>query len=244
VTAPAPASAPRVLVVEDEEAMASGLEYAFRREGYEVGLARDGEAALRLARERPWDLVVLDVMLPKLSGYDVVKRLRDEGRELPVLLLTARGQEADKLRGFDAGADDYVTKPFSLAELLARVRARLKRRRAAFEAATGGPATDAPRAFAVGAATVDLAALEVRHEDGRRLPLTVREADMLRLLFRERGRAVSRTRFLDEVWGLDRFPTTRTVDAHVVKLRQKIERDPASPRFLVTVHGLGYRLEA
>jgi len=226
--------AERILVVEDEEAMAAGLEYALRREGYEVLLERDGEGALARLREAAPDLVLLDVMLPRRSGFDVLAAVRREGRAVPVILLTAKGQEVDKVHGFDLGADDYVVKPFGLAELLARVRARLKRRRAEAE--------DVPDAFALGPAMVDLRALLVRR-GARSEALSLREADMLRLLWRERGRPVTRQRFLDEVWGRDRFPTTRTVDQHVARLRQKIEPDPARPRHLLTVFGVGYRLE-
>lgn len=232
MTAPPPR--PEILLVEDEEAMVAGLEYALSREGFAVTVARDGEAALRVLRERSPDLVLLDVMLPRRSGFDVLRTLRDEGRSVPVILLTAKGQEADKVRGFDLGADDYVAKPFGLAELLARIRARLRRRE--------GERAGTLERFALGGALVDLKAMTVRR--GKRTEaLTLREADMLRLLYRERGRPVPRARFLEEVWGHDRFPTTRTVDQHVSKLRQKVEEDPAEPRHIVTVFGVGYRLE-
>jgi len=224
----------RILVVEDEEAMVAGLEYALAREGYEILLARDGHAALETLRATAPDLVLLDVMLPRRSGFDVLAALRREGRSVPVILLTAKGAEMDKVKGLDLGADDYVTKPFALAELLARVRAQLRRH-----------ATDAgsvPESFDLGDAHVDLRALSVAR-NGEATPLTVREVDMLKLLWRERGRPVSRERFLDEVWGQSRFPTTRTVDQHVVKLRQKVEADPGNPRFILTAFGVGYRLE-
>jgi DNA-binding response OmpR family regulator len=224
----------RILVVEDEEAMLAGLEYALAREGYEVSVARDGAAALEALRASGADLVLLDVMLPKRSGFDVVSALRRDRREVPVILLTAKGEEADKVKGFDLGADDYVTKPFSLAELTARVRARLRRKAAEHEAV--------PDAFDIGPARVDLRAMRVTLP-GRVEELSVREVDMLRLLWRERGRPVSRERFLEEVWGHERFPSTRTVDQHVVKLRQKVEIDAASPVHLLTAFGVGYRLE-
>ncbi|MEZ5978713.1 MAG: response regulator transcription factor [Planctomycetota bacterium] len=223
----------RILVVEDEESMATGLDYALRREGYDVEVARDGaEALARLAASAP-DLVLLDVMLPKRSGFDVLQSLRRDGRALPVVLLTAKDQEADVVKGFDLGADDYVTKPFGLAELLARVRARLRTKEQ--DAAT-------PDAIEIGPARVDLRAMRVRLGE-REHELSLRECDMLRLLWRERGVPVSRERFLDEVWGHDAFPTTRTVDQHVVKLRQKIEAAPSRPKHLLTAHGVGYRLE-
>lgn len=230
--------APHILVVEDEESLATGLEYALGKEGYRVDVARDGRAALeRLATSAP-DLVLLDVMLPKRSGLDVLESLRRDGRTVPVILLTARSGEAEVVQGLDLGADDYVTKPFSLAELLARVRVRLK----GVERAK----LDAPSEIVIGPATVRLDELRVvvaADGDQRSSELSLREADMLRLLWRERGKPVTRERFLDEVWGHDAFPTTRTVDQHVVKLRQKLELDPKAPRHLLTAFGVGYRLE-
>lgn len=225
---------PRILVVEDEEAMAAGLEYALVREGYDVQVARDGASALELLRVATPDLVLLDVMLPKRSGFDVLASLRRDGRDVPVILLTAKGQEIDKVKGFDLGADDYVTKPFSLVELSARIRARLRRRTS--------DAEDVPNELTLGPARIDLRAMKVELDE-RRDELSLREVDMLKLLWRERGRPVTRERFLEEVWGHEKFPTTRTVDQHVVKLRQKIERDPANPRHLLTAFGIGYRLE-
>lgn len=225
-------TAPKILIVEDEESMAAGLEYALQREGYEVELARDGAAALETLRRAAPDLVLLDVMLPKRSGFDVLSTLRREGRELPVILLTAKGQELDKVRGLDLGADDYVTKPYALAELLARIRARIRRR----------SSDDVPDTFPVGPNVVDLRAMCVQRTEGA-TELSVREVEMLKLLWRERGRPVSRERFLDEVWGANGFPTTRTVDQHVARLRPKLEPDAGKPRHLLTVHGVGYKLE-
>jgi DNA-binding response OmpR family regulator len=224
---------PHILVVEDEESMIAGLDYALKREGYTTSIARDGAAALDLLRGSSPDLVLLDLMLPKRSGFDVLETMRRGGRATPVILLTAKGAEADKVRGFDLGADDYVTKPFSLAELLARVKARLKRR------AQDGE--DVPDALVLGPVVADLKALTVRRGTSVE-SLTVREADLLRLLWRERGRAVSRARFLDEVWRQGDL-TTRTVDQHVAQLRKKIEDDAARPTRIVTVFGVGYRLE-
>ena len=226
--------AARILIVEDESAMVAGLRYALEKEGYEVEVASDGEAALRSLGQHSPDLVLLDVMLPKRSGFGVLEALRRDGRAVPVVMLTAKGQEIDRVRGLDLGADDYVTKPFSVAELLARIRARLRRSVMDCE--------DVPERLLIGQALVDLAAMRVQlgkteHE------LTLRETDMLRLLWRQRGKPVSRERFLEEVWGKDRFPTTRTVDQHVAKLRQKMELDPGNPRHLLTAFGLGYRLE-
>jgi DNA-binding response OmpR family regulator len=218
---------PRILIVEDEEAMIAGLEYALAREGYEVAIARDGASALQQLASRAPDLVLL-------SGLEVLASLRRDGRALPVILLTAKSQEIDKVQGFDLGADDYVTKPFGLAELLARIRARLRGR----PSETGA----VPDQLVLGPARIDLRAMRVER-GGRVEELSLREVDMLKLLWRERGRPVSRERFLDEVWGHEKLPTTRTVDQHLVKLRQKIEADPASPRHLLTAFGVGYRLE-
>ncbi len=223
-----------ILVVEDEEAMIAGLEYALAREGYEVQIARDGASALAALGQSSPDLVLLDVMLPRRSGYDVLATLRRDGRAVPVILLTAKSQEIDKVQGFDLGADDYVTKPFSLVELLARIRARLRRRTSEAEAV--------PDELGLGPARVDLRAMRVELA-GRVEELSLREVDMLKLLWRERGRPVSRERFLEEVWGHEHFPSTRTVDQHMVKLRQKVEADPGNPRHLLTAFGVGYRLE-
>lgn len=229
----------RILVVEDEESLVTGLEYALGKEGYDVDVARDGRVALEMLATSAPDLVLLDVMLPGRSGLDVLKSLRRDGRTVPVMLLTARNGEADVVQGLDLGADDYITKPFSLAELLARVRVRLK--------SVDSSAADTPNDLAIGPAHVLLAELriEVTLPDGtsRTSDLSLREVDMLRLLWRERGRPVTRERFLDEVWGHDTFPTTRTVDQHVVKLRQKLEVDPKAPVHLLTAFGVGYRLE-
>lgn len=225
----------RILVVEDEDAMATGLEYGLTREGFKVTLARDGDEALRRIRTDRFELVILDVMMPKKSGFDVLRAMRSDGFGTPVIMLTGKSQEADKLRGFDLGADDYVTKPFSLAELAARVRARLKRSPTADE--------EIPDRFAFGDVKVDLSALRIERA-GSAFELTVKEADMLRLLWRERKKAVSRRQFLVEVWKKERLPTTRTVDQTMVKLRQKVEADPDRPVHIVTVHGIGYRLDA
>ena len=224
---------PRILVVEDEEALAIGLQHALAREGYEVVLARDGAAAQQALRDASHDLVLLDVMLPRKSGFEVLAQLRREGRSVPVVMLTSKNEEIDKVQGLDLGADDYMTKPFSLAELLARVRARLRRSTTREEDVVE---------LQLGPARIDLRAMRVEL-DGRVDELSLREIDMLKLLWRERGRPVARERFLEEVWGHERFPTTRTVDQHMVKLRQKVERDPADPKHLLTAFGVGYRLE-
>jgi DNA-binding response OmpR family regulator len=223
----------KVLVVEDDEAMAVALHDGFAYEAYEVTVARDGEAGLELARTASPDLMILDVMLPRMTGLEVCKILRGEGSELPIIMLTARGQEIDKVLGLKLGADDYVTKPFSFMELMARVEAVLRRAR------PGGRTHRAEYRF--GDVTIDLG----RHEAskaGEPLELSPREFRLLAYLLEHRSEVVSREELLDAVWGYDTIPFTRTVDTHIAKLRKKIEDDPADPQHIITVHRLGYKL--
>ena len=223
----------RILVIEDELAMRTVLADLLTAEGYRVLTADQGEQGLAQARKQKPDLILLDVMMPKLDGFAVVTALRESGVEVPVLMLTAKGLTSDRVAGLDAGADDYLVKPFTREELLARVRALL--RRAAQRTAK------APRMLRLGSVEIDLTRLEAR--SGRReLSLSARDYNLLRLLAEHLGEPVSREQFLDVVWGVNAFPTTRTVDVHVAALRAKIEPDPAHPRFLKTVHGVGYRL--
>jgi DNA-binding response OmpR family regulator len=225
---------PRVLVVEDDAAMATALKDGFAYEGYDVTLARDGEAGLKAARESAPDVVVLDVMLPKLSGLDVCKRLRSEGSGLPIIMLTARGQEIDKVLGLKLGADDYVTKPFGFMELMARVEALLRR-------TAGG--TRHAEVYGFGDVVVDFKKAELKKR-GIALEVTARELRLLEYFIAHRGEVVPRERLLDQVWEYDSAPLTRTVDMHVAKLRKKIEDDPADPKFIVTVHRMGYKFTA
>ena len=222
----------RVLVVEDDEAMAVALRDGFSYEGHEVTVARDGEAGLQHAREDRPDIMILDVMLPKLTGLEVCKTLRGEGSELPIIMLTARGQEIDKVLGLKLGADDYVTKPFSFMELMARVEAVLRRSQ---------PGSGTPSAMhEFGDVIVDVD----RHEaskGGQPLELTPREFRLLGYFLAHQGEVVSREELLDAVWGYDTIPFTRTVDTHIAKLRKKIENDPSDPQHLITVHRLGYK---
>jgi len=227
----------RILIVEDEPAMAAALSDGFSYEGYELEHAGDGEAALDLVRERSPDLMVLDIMLPKKSGLDVCKELRAEGRDLPIIMLTARSQELDKVLGLKLGADDYVTKPFSFAELLARVEACLRRSGHGADIA-GGDGHLEHGSF--GDVTVDFATGELR-KAGEAIEASRRELRLLEYLLRHRGEVLSRQRILDAVWDYDTAPLTRTVDMHVSKLRSKIEDDPADPRWVVTVHRVGYK---
>lgn len=225
----------RILIVEDEPAMASALMDGFGYEGYELELVSDGEAALDAARERPPALMILDVMLPKKSGLDVCKELRAEGSELPIIMLTARSQELDKVLGLKLGADDYVTKPFSFAELLARVEACLRR------AGRGVPAAAEPLERGVfGDVSVDFEQGELR-KGGELIECSRRELRLLEYFLRHRGEVLSRQRILDAVWDYDTAPLTRTVDMHVSKLRGKVETDAANPQWIVTVHRVGYK---
>jgi len=221
----------RILVVEDEPAILRGLTDNLRLEGHEVTPASDGETGYRLARETKPDLVVLDLMLPRMSGYEVCRKLRADGARVPILILSARGEEADRILGLDIGADDYMGKPFSLRELVARVRALLRRT---------APATGAPERLEYDDVVVDFRRYAALRAD-RTLEMTRKEFGVLRLLVERAGEVVTRDVLLREVWGYEAMPTTRTVDNHVASLRAKLERDPSSPRHLLTVHGVGYK---
>jgi len=223
----------RLLVVEDDPAILRGLGDNLRLEAHEVATATDGESGLRMARDGDFDLVILDVMLPKLSGFDVCRRLRESGENVPILMLTARGEEADRVHGLDLGADDYLTKPFSLRELQARVRALLRRR---------NPNPRLPDEATFGDVVVDFLRFEAKR-NGSPLKLTRKEFGTLRLLVGRAGEVVTREELLKEVWKYRGYPTTRTVDNHVASLRAKIEGDPGNPRYLLTVHGVGYKFE-
>jgi two-component system alkaline phosphatase synthesis response regulator PhoP len=211
--------------------MATALNDGFRYEGYDVTLARDGAEGLKQAAECAPDLVILDVMLPKMSGLDVCKEIRKNGSGVPIIMLTARGQEIDKVLGLKLGADDYVTKPFGFMELMARVEALLRR-------SSGQSAT--AEAYRFGDVSVDFRKAELRRK-GKLVEMSARELRLLQYFIQHRGEVVPRERLLDEVWGYEEAPLTRTVDMHVAKLRKKIEARPADPQFLLTVHGLGYK---
>lgn len=223
----------RLLLVEDDRTMRTALTDAFVGEGHAVETAADGHEARAALRSQRFDLVILDVMLPGPSGLELLRELRQRDADTPVLLLTARGEEGDKVLGLELGADDYVTKPFSLRELRTRVRVLLRR-------VERSPAQPAGR-FVIGPVAVDLDAYELRRGTTvQRLSPT--EAAMLGLLWQERGRVVDRARFLKEVWGGAGSVSDRTVDTHLLHLRQKLEQDPKNPMHLLTVHGVGYRL--
>jgi len=221
----------KVLIVEDDQAMAVALRDGFTYEGYSVQVARDGAAGLRLATERGLDLVILDVMLPRLSGLDVCRQLRGAGNNTPIIMLTARGQEIDKVLGLKTGADDYVTKPFSFLELMARVEAVLRRAAKPAERVESAEFGDVEVNFKTFEAT----------KAGRPLELSPREFKMMKYFAEHRGEVVTRDQLLDSVWGYDGLPLTRTVDMHIAKLRQKIEDTPGDPRHIITVHRVGYK---
>lgn len=227
----------RILVVEDNVDLAYGLRNNLEIEGYDVDVANDGNVGLARARSGKPDLVILDLMLPGTDGFRVLRALRTEGRHMPVLVLTARGEEADKVRGLRLGADDYVTKPFGVLELLARVEALLRR---AAPAPPRVPALAALERF--GAVEVLPASRQVRRR-GDAISLTPKEYDLLVALIRRRGAVATRLELLTEVWGYDNDVQSRTVDTHVAELRRKLEEDPARPRHLLTVRKTGYRLE-
>jgi DNA-binding response OmpR family regulator len=224
----------RVLVVEDNVDLAFGLRNNLEIEGYHVDVAEDGEEALRRVSADEPDLVILDLMLPRLSGFHVLRRLRESGSRVPTLVLTARGEEADKVRGLKLGADDYVTKPFSLLELLARVEALLRRTGEGAQA----PSTEPVR---FGRVEFDRATRCVR-VDGVEVILTPKEFDLLVELWNARGTVVPRERILQRVWGYPSTVLTRTIDTHVAELRRKLERDPSQPEHILTVRSIGYRL--
>lgn len=221
----------RVLIIEDEPNLVVGLRDSCEYEGYDVVVASDGaEGIIKACDDKP-DIILLDIMLPKMSGLDVCRHLRSRGVDVPIIMLTARGQEIDKVVGLEAGADDYVTKPFGLNELLARVRAHL--RRAARQVAD-------IEVYRFG--DIKLNFKQYRASKGERLlELTPREFEILKFFILHKDEIVTREQLLDEVWGYDNFPISRTVDNHIAKLRQKIEEVPAEPQYIITVHRVGYK---
>jgi|SRR6185312_3822693 len=225
---------PRILVVEDEPGIALGLEDDLRLEGYEVEVIGDGAVASKRARESVFDLILLDVMLPGRDGFEVCRELRRAGLRIPILMLTARTQEAEKVMGLELGADDYVTKPFSTRELRARIKALLRR--------VAAPA-DALESYRFGNVEVDFARGELRN-NGKAVELTPLEFKLLAVFIRSTGRVLSRDQLLSGAWGPDTFASDRIVDNHIANLRRKIEPDPANPRYLRNVRGMGYIFDA
>jgi two-component system, OmpR family, response regulator RegX3 len=224
---------PRILVVEDEPSLAESVRYSLEREGFLVDLAPDGRAALEMFGARPSDLVILDLMLPEVSGLDVCRAIRKTS-EVPIVMVTAKDTEADRVTGLELGADDYVTKPFSMRELIARVRANLRRWRTGVH--SGGP----DDVLLGGPVNLDVSRHEVSVR-GRQVGLPPKEFELLETFLRRKGRLLTRDFLIDEVWGSDYFGDTKTLDVHVKRLRQKIERDPHRPQHLLTVRGLGYK---
>ena len=221
----------RILIVEDEPTLALGLEDDLKLEGYEVEVVRDGDTASRRAQEQWFDLIILDVMLPHKDGFEVCRELRRAGLRMPVILLTAKTQESDKVLGLELGADDYVTKPFSPRELRARVKAALRR-------ATG----EMPEIYRFGDMEVDFTRCELRRA-GKGVEITPIEFKLLAAFIRHHGQILSRNKLLDQVWGRETFVTDRVVDTHITNLRKKIEPKPSAPRFLISVRGMGYRFD-
>ena len=221
----------RLLLVEDDQSLAMSLEDDLTLEGYEVRVIQDGETAARLALDEPFDLIVLDVTLPRKDGFEVCRELRRAGRRVPIIMLTARTQDSDKVLGLELGADDYVTKPFNPRELRARIKAVLRR-----------SGSELPELYSFGEVEVDFTRHEVRCA-GKPVPLTHMEFKLLATLIRRRGRVLSRDQLLNDVWGLDSLVTDRAVDTHIANLRKKVEPSPSHPRYLITVHGTGYRFD-
>jgi DNA-binding response OmpR family regulator len=225
----------RILLVEDEPQMQRGLKDNLEFEGHEVTIAGDGNKGLQTLLRETFDIIVLDVMLPQMSGFDIVRKAREKGVRTPILMLTAKGEEIDKVLGLELGADDYVTKPFGLHELIARINALLRR------AIPSGAAAD--NVMKLGDVTVNFAAY-TGSKNGRPFTMTPKEFEILKYLWQHQNETVSRDDLLTKIWGYDESVSTRTVDNFVLKLRQKIETDPAHPRTIITIHGTGYKLIA
>ena len=221
----------RVLLIEDEPGLVITLTDRLKSEGYVVASASDGPSGFERATREPWDVILLDVMLPGANGFDVCRDVRQRGVTTPIIMLTARGQIVDKVLGLKLGADDYMTKPFDLMELTARIEVQLRRRTAAAAGTT---------AYTFGGISVDFRKAEVTR-DGKPLDFSAREFLLLKYFIEHRGATLSRDELLNEVWGYYSMPSTRTVDVHVAWVRQKIERNPRHPQYLLTVHGLGYK---
>lgn len=222
----------RILLVEDEPGLVMTLVDRLESEGYTVEVAQDGESGYGRAAREAFDLIILDVMLPRKNGFDLCRDLRQQGVTTPIIMLTARGQVVDKVVGLKLGADDYVTKPFDMLELLARIEASLRR--------TSIGRSSGPTTFQFGDIKVDFHRAEVERQ-GRRIEISAQEFKLLSYFIAHRGAILTRDKLLNEVWGYDATPSTRTVDVHVSWLRQKIEPNPHQPRYILTVHGLGYK---
>lgn len=226
----------KILIVEDEPDMRMGLKDNLEFDGYEVDLAENGKEGYEKITGNNYDLVLLDVMMPEMSGFEVCKQIRKEGIKVPVILLTAKGEEIDKVRGLELGADDYITKPFSLRELLARVKAVLRR------APEHNSAVEKKNSkIQIGLLTIDFSTF-IATSKNKPVQMSHKEFELLHYLWDKRNTVVTRDDLLNKIWGYEESPTTRTVDNFIVRLRQKIEKDPERPHFIITVHGIGYKL--
>lgn len=223
----------RILIVEDEPSMGQGLKDNLEFEGYQVDIAEDGASGLGLILNAPYDLVIMDVMMPQMSGFDVCRQVRSRGIDVPIILLTAKGEEIDKVVGLELGADDYITKPFSLRELLARIKAALRR--------SVPRESKEKEAHRIGRITVNFTAFTAVDANGS-VKMSHKEYSILRYLVQRGNEIITRQELLENVWGYEESPTTRTVDNFIVKLRHKIEEDPNNPKIILTVHGTGYKL--
>lgn len=235
-----PTATRRILVIEDDPSISLGLRMNLTAEGYEVGIAEDGRAGLERAMAEPWDVIVLDIMLPKLNGFEVVKHLRSLGNQTAVLMLSAKSAETDKVMGLELGAEDYITKPFGIAEVLARIKVALRRRAANPEAQAA--ANPLPSLYRFGDVEVDPRTREVRR-GGVLVEMTATEFDILETLILAGGSVLSRRQIFERVWGPNHHGTPRTIDNFVAQLRHKLEPDSERPRHIVTVRGIGYRLD-
>ena len=224
----------KILVIEDDPTMQIGLKDNLELEGYDVETIGDGQTGLKKIVEDIYDLVILDVMLHRLSGFDVLKKCREQGRTMPVIMLTSKGEEIDKVLGLELGADDYITKPFSLRELLARVKAILRRQ-------NSSSASDTLPAMTIGALEIDFSTYSASRK-GKPIDMTPKEFEILKFLWQHANQTVSRDQLLTNVWGYDESISSRTVDNFILKLRQKIETNPANPKHIITLHGIGYKL--
>jgi len=222
----------KILIIEDEEDLVKGLKLNLSDEGYEVDFALNGVEGLRKALEETPDLIILDIMLPEMDGLEVCRELRQKNIAIPIIMLTAKGEEIDKVVGLEIGADDYITKPFSIRELLARIKAHLRRAEREEKAV--------PKVYSFGDVEIDFAHFKVRRR-GEELDFTSIEMEILKYFIAHRGEVVARDDFLDKIWGYESYPTTRTIDNHILKLRKKIEEDPAHPKYILSVYGGGYR---
>lgn len=221
----------KILIIEDQKDMVEGLVFNLQAQGYETSVAYDGEEGLSTAAKENPNLIILDIMLPKKDGFQVCRDLRDRGFDMPILMLTARSDEASKVLGLDVGADDYLTKPFGILELSARVKALLRRQK---------KETGEIEIFRFGDCLLDFKNYKAE-KGGVPLELSPREYAMMELFVKNLGKVISRNMFLNEIWGYEKFPTTRTIDIHIARLRQKLEQNPDSPEFILTVHGRGYK---